>query len=40
MRLEREKFKHQQTMDKERLSFEKTKVAKDQELKLKQINKH
>jgi hypothetical protein len=35
MRLERDKFKHQQSMDKERLAFDKDKAAKDQALKSK-----
>ena len=39
MRLERDKFKHQQTMDKERLAFDKDKAAKEQTLKSKQISK-
>lgn len=39
MQLEREKFNHQKSMDKEKLSFEKDKATKEQALKAKQINK-
>lgn len=39
MQLERDKFNHQQTMDKERLAFDKDKAAKEQTLKSKQISK-
>ena len=39
MELERNKFQHQQQMDKARLTFDKDKAKKDQELKAQQIQK-